>query len=109
MTTLFGSLLATALVTQLQGGMIQGKVVDDHGRPVSDTQVVWYAVRPRGSSAEPSKVATKTDAAGQFHLASPSLNRAAFFRFWAHRPGSAIALRAGNTPPFDLALRMPLP
>ncbi len=109
MTMLFGPVLATALVAQIQGGMIQGKVVDDQGKPVADTQVVWYAVLPTGSSVEPAEVATKMDAAGQFQLALPSLSRAAFFRFWAYRPGSAIALRAGNTPPFDLALRRSQP
>ncbi len=44
MTMLFGSILATAVVAQLQGGMIQGKVVDDQGKPVPDAPVVYSAL-----------------------------------------------------------------
>ena len=76
MTMLFGSILATALVAQIQGGMIQGKVVDDQGKPVADAQVVFFAPRPLAGTGEPVEVATKTDAGGQFRFASPRLQRA---------------------------------
>ncbi len=108
MAMLFGSILATALVAQIQGGTIQGKVVDDQGKPVSDAQVVFYAPRPWGSSGEPAEVATKTDAGGQFRLASPRLKRAVF-RLWSYRPGSAIALTLSSTQPQDLVLRKTQP
>ncbi len=39
MTTLFSSILAAALVTQLQGETVQGKVVDDQGKPVAGQAV----------------------------------------------------------------------
>ena len=92
MTTLFGSILATALVAQFQGGTIQGKVVDDQGKPVADAQVVYFAPPGPGLAREPVEVGTKTDAGGQFRLASPPLGRTAWFLIWAYRPGSAIAL-----------------
>ncbi len=106
MTTFFGSLLATALVTQLQGGMIQGKLVDDQGKPVPDVQVIYFIPRPLDGTKELEEVATKTDAGGQFRLASPLHKRAAF-RLWSYRPGSAIAMSSSYTPPLDLALRRP--
>ena len=71
MTTLFSSLLATALVAQLQGGMIQGSVVDDRGKPVTDAQVVFFDARPRSGIGELVELATKTDAGGQFRLRLP--------------------------------------
>jgi hypothetical protein len=109
MTTLSGSILATFLAAQLQGGTIQGKVVDDQGKPVPDAQVVYYAPRPWLGIGEPVEVATKTDAEGQFRVASPAVKRGAFLQFWAYRPGSALALTRSRTPPFDLVLRKPQP
>ncbi len=109
MTTLFGSILATALVAQLPGGVIQGKVVDDQGKPVPEAQVVYFVPRPLSGTREAEEVATKTDAVGQFRLAPPRLKRAVFFRLWSYRPGSAIALTLSNTQPLDLVLRRPEP
>ncbi len=62
MTTLFASILAMALVAQIQGGTIQGKVVDDQGKPVADAQVVFFAARHFDGSGDPVEVQTKTDA-----------------------------------------------
>ena len=42
MTMFFGSMLATALVVQVQAGTVQGKVVDDQGKPLADVQVVFF-------------------------------------------------------------------
>ncbi len=53
MTPLFGSILATALVAQIQGGTIQGKVVDDQRKPVPDVQVVYFVPRPLAGTREP--------------------------------------------------------
>ncbi len=108
MAMFFGSILATVLAAQLQGGMIQGKVVDDQGKPAPDVQVVYYIPRPLAGTREPEEVTTKTDAEGQFRIASPRLKRAVF-RLWSYRPGLAIALTPSNTPQFDLALRKPRP
>ena len=51
MTMLFGSIVATALVAQLPGVTIQGKVVDEQGKPVAGARVVGYRCPVAGSSA----------------------------------------------------------
>ncbi len=111
MTTLFASILATALVAQIQGGTIQGKVVDDQGKPVADAQVVFFAARHFGGGGDPVEVQTKSDAGGQFRIAFPPLRRATKggVHVWAYRPGSAIASVPIYLPPFDLVLRKPQP
>ena len=111
MTMLFGSILATALVAQLQGGMVQGKVVDDQGKPVPDVQVISFVPRPLTDTMEPQEVATKTDDGGRFRLAPPRPIRGTIYpyRLWSYRPGSAIALSLSSRPPVDLVLRRPQP
>ncbi len=107
--TLFSSILMTALVAQLPGEMIQGKVVDDEGKPAADARVFYFAPRPWNGGGNLVEVATKTDATGRFRLAAPPRKRANWFLIWAYRPGSAIAAKSSNTPPFDLVLRQPRP
>ena len=109
MTTLFSSLLATALVVQLPGETIQGKVVDDQGKPVADAQVFYVASLLLNGRGDPLEVATTTDAEGQYHLAAPSPKRSDPFLICAYRPGSAIAAKSTRTPPFDLVLRKSQP
>ena len=111
MTTLLGSILATALVAQFQGGTIEGKVVDDQRRPVSAAQVVFYAPPPLEGTVDPVEVRTQTDAGGQFRLVSPPLGRTAMtgVHVWAYRPGSAITAAPSYQPPLDLVLRKPQP
>ena len=55
MTTLFGPILATALLAQIQGGTIQGRVVDDQGKPVAGAQVVFFAPPPSKARSIQSK------------------------------------------------------
>ena len=97
MSTLFGSILATALAAQVQSGTIQGKVVDDQGKPVADARVVYFTPRPMVGTGEPVEVETKTDAGGHFLFVSSHLKRAVYFRFWSYRPGSAIAFKWRST------------
>ena len=42
MTTLFGSILATAVIVQVQTGAIQGKVADEQGKPTADVPVHFF-------------------------------------------------------------------
>ena len=109
MSTLFGSILATALAAQVQSGTIQGKVVDDQGKPVADARVVYFTPRPMVGTGEPVEVETKTDAGGHFLFVSSRLKRAVYFRLWSYRPGSAIALSAQLHTLADLALRRSQP
>jgi Carboxypeptidase regulatory-like domain len=112
MTTFFGPILATALLGQLQGGPIQGTVVDEQRKPVAGASVVFFAPAPPEGNVDPVTVQTTTDAAGRFHLTSPPLGRQAMngVNMWAHRPGSAItAAAARDRPPIDLVLREPAP
>ncbi len=107
MAMLFGPILATALMAQIQGGPLQGKVVDDQGKPVADAQVVFFVPPPLEGDVDPVEVRTKTDAAGQFRLTSPPLARFAMngVNVWAYRPGSAITAAPSYLPPLDLVLR----
>ncbi len=88
MTTLFSSILATALVVQLPGETIQGKVVDDQGKPVADARVFYVASLLLNGWGDPVEVETRTDSAGQFRLASPTLKRTASSR----HPGLSAGL-----------------
>jgi len=72
MTTLLGSILAAALVAQIQSATIQGKVVDDQGKPVADAQVVQFTPRPWIGSGDSVEVQTKTDAEGHRRCRAPS-------------------------------------
>jgi hypothetical protein len=111
MTTLFGPILATALIAQMQRGTIQGKVVDDLGKPVADARVVFFAPPPPEGKVDPVEVRTNTDAAGQFRLAFPPLGRVGMneVHVWAFRPGSAITALPSYLPPLNLVLRKPEP
>ena len=111
MTTLFGSILAAALAAQLQGGTVQGKVVDDQGKPVANAQVDFFAPPPLEGKVDPVEVRTQTDAGGHLRLVSPPLGRTAMngVHVWAYRPGSAVTAVPSYTPPLDLVLRKPQP
>jgi len=111
MTTLLGPLLAAALMSQLQGGPLEGKVVDDQGKPVAGAQVVFFAPPPLEGNVDPVEVRTHTDAGGRFRLTSPLLGRDAMngVHVWAYRPGSAITAVPSYRPPLDLVLRKPQP
>ncbi len=107
MTTLFCSILATALVARLQGGAIQGKVVDDQGKLVADARVVYFAERLSNGVNDPVQVEARTDDAGQFQLAPPLSKRRASFSVWAYRPGLSIAFALSSRPPLNPVLRKP--
>ena len=99
MMCVFAPLLAAALMAQFQGGTIQGTVVDDQGKPVADAQVVCSGPFALEGKADRVEVQTRTDAAGQFRLASPWARitpRAV--RVWAYRPGSAITAAQAALP-----------
>ncbi len=97
MSTLFGPILAAALISQFQGRTFEGTVVDDHGKPVAGAQVVFHAPAPWGTKMEPVEVRATTDAAGRFRLVIPSL-RGVYVRrarVWAFHPGLAFAAEPG--------------
>src|ERR1700686_5149567 len=68
MMSLFGPLLATALMAQFQGRTLQGTVVDAQGKPVADAQVIFHAPAPWKGDAAPAEVRAKTDDEGRFRL-----------------------------------------
>ena len=109
MMTLYCSILATALVAQMQGGTLQGKVVDDQGRPVAEAQVVFLAPVPLESNGDAVEVRTQADGGGKFRLVSPPLGRTGMngVHVWAYRVGWAIASLPSYPPPLDLILRKP--
>ncbi|MFI5459022.1 MAG: carboxypeptidase-like regulatory domain-containing protein [Isosphaerales bacterium] len=111
MTTLFGPILAMALVAQFHGGTLQGTVVDDQGKPVADAQVVFHAPAPGGGKVQPVEVRTKTDAAGRYRLTTPSLGGVYNLRarVWAYRAGTAITAAPVDRSPPALILRKPEP
>jgi hypothetical protein len=104
MNTLLGSFLAAVLVAQAQGGALQGKVVDDQGKPVTDAQVVLFTPEPWIGVGEPVELQTRTGAQGGFRFSPSRLHRAADSRLWAYRPGLAVAAISGSSPPFELVL-----
>jgi hypothetical protein len=108
---LLGSVLASALIAQVQGGMLQGKVVDDQGKPVAKALVDFFAPAPTEGKVDPAEVQTRTDARGQFGLAYPSLGRASLngVHVFASQPGHAIATLPSDRSPLDLVLQEPQP
>jgi hypothetical protein len=105
-------LLAAAVFSQFQARAIQGSVTDEGGKPVADAEVLFFAPAPSRGKAQAVEVKTKTDAAGRFRLAVPSLAGVEVFRanLWVYRPGSAMtyAPRTRALPP-TLVLRTPKP
>ncbi|MGC8641745.1 MAG: hypothetical protein ACP5XB_17905, partial [Isosphaeraceae bacterium] len=109
MTTLFASFLATVLVAQGQGGTVQGKVVDDQGKPVADAQVVCLTPRPWTGAGGSVELQTKTDAQGRFQLSPTRLQRAASSRLWVCRPGWTVASGESNPSPPQVAVHKAQP
>jgi hypothetical protein len=75
MKALAGPLLAFVLLAQTPGSTIEGKVVDDEGKPVAGAQVVFFALLARERMVNPMDVRTSIDAGGQFRIVRPSLRR----------------------------------
>jgi len=111
MSTLFGPILAAALLAQFQGGTLQGTVVDDQGKPVADAQVVFHAPAPGGGKVQPVEVRTKTDAEGRYRLTTPPLGGVYILlaRVWAYRAGTAITAALVDRSSAALVLRKPEP
>jgi hypothetical protein len=111
MMTLFGPILAAALMAQFQGGPLQGTVVDDQGKPVADAQVVFHARAPWEHERDPVEARTRTDAKGQFRLIVPPLEGIPIIRarVWAYRPGSGITASPTDHHPLALILKKPEP
>jgi Carboxypeptidase regulatory-like domain len=111
MTTLFGTILATALMAQFQGRTLQGTVVDDQGKPVAEAQVIFHASAPWKGDAEPVEVRAKSDDEGRFRLTTFRMAGVDILdsKVWAYRPGSAIAAVPCRRQPLALVLRKPEP
>ena len=96
MTTLFGPILAAALMFQFHGGTLQSTVIDDQGKPVAGAEVVYHAPAPWGSKVGPLEVRAMSDAQGRFRIVAPprpvNIRRAGV---WAFRPGLAIVAVPG--------------
>ena len=112
MTTLFGPILAAALMAQIQGSTLEGTVSDDQGKPVLLAQVFFHV--PDSSEREWSgrDISMKTDDKGRFILRThPPLGRDEYRRgtLWAYRPGSAITAASSYRPAPALVLRKPEP
>ena len=108
MTTLLGPILAAALVAQIHGLELQGKVVDDQAKPVAAHQVVIHIPVPWSGKSEPLEVRATTDTEGTFRFIMPSPRRVNHLRalIWAFHPALAITVvaRLGELPRL-LALR----
>ncbi|MFI5459023.1 MAG: carboxypeptidase regulatory-like domain-containing protein [Isosphaerales bacterium] len=93
MMTLFGPLLAAALMAQIQGVTLQGTVVDDQGKPIAGAQVVLYSPPGVAGNGNPTEVQARTDRQGRFVLKSSALGEVHFagVHVWAYKPGLAIA------------------
>jgi hypothetical protein len=115
MATFSGSILAAALVAHLPAVTIEGKVLDEQGKPVADAQVVANAPYSRFfvGGGDPVEVETKTSADGRFRLMLPAKLRGAMdqVRIWAYQPGMAIAVIRQLEPslPLSLTLQKPEP
>ena len=105
-------LLAAVVLTQFQGGTLQGAVADERGKPVAGARVLFFAPAPWGGRFRPVEVQTTTDADGRFRLTIPSLRGLYVHRasLWADRPGSAIVAQTEFRPSAPaLVLRTPAP
>ena len=109
MTTLFSSILAAALVAQVQARTIQGMVVDDQGKPVADARVVFFAERLSNGMSDPVEIEAWSDVAGQFQLAPTPPKLRVLFDIWAYRPGLAISFARSYKPPLKPISRKPQP
>jgi hypothetical protein len=111
MMTLFGPIVAAALMAQFQGGPLQGTVVDEQGKPVVDAQVVFHAPAPRENDGGPVEVRAKTDLEGRFRLTTPRLGgvNVGLTKVWADRTGSAITTAPSYHQPLALVMRKPVP
>src|SRR6516165_291161 len=109
MMTLFGPLLAAALMAQVPGRTLQGTVVDDQGKPVAGAQVIFHVSAPWSDDVEPVEVRAKTDDEGRFRLTTSRMAGVDILdsKFWAYRAGSAIAAVRGRRRPLALVLRKP--
>ncbi len=96
MTIGLGWLLALACTAQTQGTIHQGTVVDDQGKPVAGARVVFWTSAGSESSAESARPHTETDAAGQFHLATPRARWNDASKLWIYQPGRALKAVSGR-------------
>jgi hypothetical protein len=111
MTTLLGPILAVALMAQIQGGTLEGKVVDDDGKSIVNAEVVFFAPAPWEGTVGPVVVSTKTGAGGRYRLTTPPLGRGIIngVHVWAYRPGLAVTAAPSYQLPAALVLHKPAP
>jgi hypothetical protein len=93
MNMVFAPILAAAVIGQIQGGMVEGRVVDGGGNPIAEAPVVLYSPFARmignRSNFDPLEVQGRTDRDGRFALKAFAQGR--FFTAWTYKPGLAIA------------------
>ena len=111
MTTLFGSVLAAALLAQIQGGQLEGNVVDDQNRPVDGAQIAFRSPVPWRSKVAPVDLRATAAGDGRFRIVLPSLPGGYIGRrLWAYRAGLALAaepILEGT--PQNMVLHKPVP
>jgi hypothetical protein len=106
MTTLFGPILAAALLAQIPSATLEGKVVDDDGRPVADAQVVLYSPPGLSGSREPLDAHARTDGQGRFVVGAVIQGHVLRADVWAFQRGLAIAaVTYRGREPYLLGLR----
>jgi len=97
MTTLFGPILAAAVLAQFQGGPLEGKVVDDQGRPVDGAQIAFHLPVPWRNTVDSVDLRATTNRDGRFRMVLPSLRGGyAGRRLWAF--GAAAVARLEQFP-----------
>ena len=105
MLALVGPLLVTAVLGQSRGGTIRNQVIDEQGKPVARTQVIYHEPALAEGKVKATIVRTETDAQGRFSLNYPTPRRTnnLGLSLWAYHPGLAITaerviLRHGSRP-----------
>jgi hypothetical protein len=67
-----GPIMALALVTQIQGGTLEGQIVDEAGRPVVGASVTLLAPQPAEAEVDKVEAQTETNAPGPVPSQLPS-------------------------------------
>ena len=112
MTTLFGPILAAALMAQIQGGPLEGTVVDDQGKPVCRRPGRLPCSRTMGARrSSPWRCGRRPMPRAGSVCTYPPLGRdyISRARVWAYRPGSAITAVTELPAAPALVLRKPEP
>ena len=113
MSTLFGPIMAAALLAQAPSARIAaGTVVDDQGKPIAGATVVMYAPPTPFFKGDSVTAQAVSDGAGGFELQVPPLGRVVTngVHLWAIQPGLAVAaVQYAMSKPHQIVLRKPDP